>query len=346
MQTEIITINKSESNRADESYTYKIEKAAEVIRRGGLVAFPTETVYGLGADIFNPDAVTNIFKAKNRPYNDPLIIHITDMEDLYRLTTHVPDLAVRLTGQFWPGPLTLLLNKSALVPDVITGGLATVAVRMPVHPIAYSLIQAAQTPVAAPSANTFCKPSSTLFEHVYDDLNGKIDLIIKTDIRQIGIESTIIDLTKDEPLILRPGAVTAEDLALVINDVRLSGNLTLKNAPGMFEKHYAPDTKLVLATGSEEEQIRKIQAKVAEYRLTKVPYAILCKDETCSNYAGADVLSMGSKENLAECAMNLFKALRQLDKQNLQVILAESFVEKGLGVAIMNRLRKAATVIC
>lgn len=314
MNTKILKVNsrKPEKN--------KINQAAEIIKNGGLVAFPTETVYGLGADIFNDRAIKNIFKSKQRPFNDPLIVHIAQLDDLYKLTTEVPGIALKLAEKFWPGPLTIVLRKSTNVSNYITSGLDTVAVRMPKNKIALALIKASKTPIAAPSANKFTRPSPTIAKHVLDDLNHKIPLILDGGQTQIGIESTVIDLTSKTPTILRPGGVIKEKLEKILNVKINTPETNIIKSPGMHYKHYCPQAKVILIMG-------KFNAQ-------------LIKDYPSKNFA---VIKFNKNTNYL--AKTLFKKFRSLDKQKTDTIFVESVPERGLGASLMNRIKKAASEI-
>ena len=336
MNTEVLTVD------AFNIDSLKIKKAADVIKEGGLVAFPTETVYGLGADALNPVAVAKIFEAKNRPLNDPLIVHIADKEDLLRLSAEVYKITLDLVDEFWPGPLTLVLKKSQDMPSIVTAGLETVAVRMPDHPVALSLIRESQTPIAAPSANIFGKPSSTTAQHVLDDLNGRVDLILDAGRTNVGVESTILDLTQTPFRILRPGGVSLESLRTIIPDIEpYNGNKIL--SPGMFARHYSPKGKVILIEENGSVQIGKVKMLASEFAIQGYCVGIMAKEENKDKYSDFNVKVLGPAKNLNLCATNLFSILREFDKEGAQVIIAESVKEEGLGVAIMDRLRKAST---
>jgi L-threonylcarbamoyladenylate synthase len=328
----------------------KIRWAADIIRRGGLVAFPTETVYGLGADALNPKAILALFKAKKRPLDNPPIVHIGKMEDVYGLAEKVSFKAGELMREFWPGPLTLVFKRSMNVPEVTVAGLDTVAVRMPLHPVALSLIRESRCPIAAPSANLAGKPSPISAEHVFDDLNGRIDAILDGGATNIGVESTVLDVSVDPPLILRPGGTSVEALRRVLGDVKLhpfviaEKVLSLKKArsPGMKHRHYAPRAHVIVVEGA----IPGVQAKVKElvklYGRKGLKVGVMATDETLAAYK-ADVLrSLGSRFNLAVVAQNLFRLMRELDAEDVDIIIAEGVPTEGLGLAVMNRLRKAS----
>lgn len=328
----------------------KIRIAANVIKNGGIVAFPTETVYGLGADALNPEAVLKIFKAKNRPEDDPIIVHIARKEDVYRLARRVPEPAERLMAHFWPGPLTLVLKRSKIVPDITTAGLDTVGIRMPNHEVALALIIESNTPISAPSANLFGKPSPTTAEHVIDDLAGRIDVILDAGPTKIGVESTVIDMTTPIPMILRPGGISYEKLSSVLGQVELHPialanrkvRMVKARSPGMKHKHYAPDAKMILVEGEYDKVVEKVQQLARLYLTEGKKVGILATDESQSNY-GADVVkSLGRRDDLTTIARNLFRLLREFDKAKVDIIIAEGITTQDLGLAVMNRLRRAA----
>lgn len=317
-----------------------IVTASEKIKSGGLVAFPTETVYGLGAEALNPVACSKIFRAKNRPLVDPLIVHIAEKQDLLKLSNEVYKITLDLVDAFWPGPLTLVLKKSQNIPLIVTAGLETVAVRIPDHPVALSLIRESQTPIAAPSANLFGRPSPTTARHVFDDLNGRVDLILDAGKTSIGVESTILDLTQTPFRILRPGGVSLESLRTIIPDIEpYEGNKIL--SPGMFKRHYSPKAKLILIDGNGKGQVDRVRELAADFHLQGCTFGIMAKEENVEKYKGFKVKNLGAGNNLTECAANLFSVLREFDIEGVSVILAEGVKEEGMGVAIMDRLRKA-----
>jgi L-threonylcarbamoyladenylate synthase len=325
-----------------------IARAAEVLRQGGLVAFPTETVYGLGAHALDRTAVRRIFEAKGRPANDPLIVHIASLEQIAELVVTIPDTARQLARRFWPGPLTVVLPRSARVPDEVTAGLDTVALRIPRHPIAQALLSAAALPVAAPSANLFSRPSPTRAEHVLQDLDGRIDLVIDGGPTTVGVESTVLDLSRDVPTILRPGAVTREMLLQVLERVdvsepavRRASNEPLAS-PGLLSKHYSPRAPLTLYEGDAASIARCIsrdaQAELGRGRSV----GIVAADEDA--IAVGQVVHVGSDRDLTTVASRLYAALRDLDVAGVDVILARGFpTSSGLGIAIQDRLRRAAS---
>ena len=322
-----------------------MEKAGEILKSGGLVAFPTETVYGLGGDALNPEASAKIYAAKGRPSDNPLIVHIADMEALKVLASEVPEKAKLLADRFWPGPLTMIMPKSDAVPYATTGGLDTVAIRMPSHPTAYELIRSSGVYIAAPSANTSGRPSPTTAQHVYEDLNGRIDMIIDSGKVDIGLESTIVDLTGEIPTILRPGYITRAMLEEVVGPVTIDKaedpNLRPK-APGMKYKHYAPKGDLVIVEGKKQavaEMINYLTKMDAESGLKT---AVIASDENLSLYDADCRINIGSREHEESIAANLYEVLREMDELGVQKMYSESFAGGSLGAAIMNRLLKAA----
>ncbi len=343
METRIYKIGEDIS---ESEYDY-IKEAAGVIRDGGLVAFPTETVYGLGGDALNPESSRRIYGAKGRPSDNPLIVHIADFEDIYPLARKVPDIAVILAEKFWPGPLTMILKKSGIVPYETTGGLDTVAVRLPDNRIACALIREAGVPVAAPSANRSGKPSPTTAQHVYGDLSGKIDVILDGGAVSIGIESTIIDLTGDIPVILRPGYINQDMLNDILGDVardpaidnKVEGDIKPK-APGMMYRHYAPEGELMIVEGEISAVSDKINELAGMYDESVV--GIITTTENRERYDYGTVVCIGSRENEITIAHNLYAALRKMDECKIKHIFIEGFSNEGLGDAIMNRIMKAA----
>jgi L-threonylcarbamoyladenylate synthase len=319
-----------------------IRQAAEVIRKGKLVAFPTETVYGLGANALDPVAVTGIFEAKERPLDDPLIVHIAEEEDLSELSGEIPEEAKKLVERFWPGPLTVVLKKTEKVPELVTTGLDTVAVRMPSNPIARELIKEAGVPVAAPSANLFGRPSPTQAKHVIDDLDGRIDLVIDGGPAEIGIESTVVEFIEGKAIVLRPGGIDVESLHSVMGNVHIySGEKELKRSPGKYPQHYSPRARVVVVEGGIS-QAEKVRSIAREMLIKGSKVGVMAKKEHIDEYEGLDIRVLGPEENGKACALNLFHILREFDSEKVDVILAEAVSEKGLGLAVMNRLRKAA----
>ncbi|MEM2994481.1 MAG: L-threonylcarbamoyladenylate synthase [Candidatus Bathyarchaeia archaeon] len=335
---------------AQKPETEKIRIAANIIKRGGLVAFPTETVYGLGADALNEKAVLALFKAKNRPLDNPPIVHVGDIENVYKLAKKVPSKAEKLMKIFWPGPLTLIFRRLEIVPEVTVAGLDTVAVRMPRHNVALALIRESNCPIAAPSANLAGKPSPTTAKHVLDDLNGRIDAVLDAGPTHIGVESTVLDMTVEPPQILRPGGTSYEELSEVLGVVGLhpvavaEKPVSLKKArsPGMKHKHYAPNADLIVVEGEVSAVSEKVKELAAFYMGKGSKVGILATDETVGGYRANVVKSLGSRGNLEAIAKNLFRLLREFDFEGVDVIIAEGVPTQGLGLAVMNRLRKAS----
>jgi L-threonylcarbamoyladenylate synthase len=328
----------------------KINVAAEVIRRGGIVAFPTETVYGLGVDALNKEAVKRMYEVKGRPPDNPTIVHIAEFNDVYRLAVDVPEVAEELMKRFWPGPLTIVLKASNIVPRITTGGLETVGIRMPKHNVALALIKASKTPIAAPSANIAGKPSPTTAQHVIQDFYGSIDVILDAGPTKIGVESTVLDLTTKPPQILRPGGVTYEELKEVLGDIIVHKAAKAKEdipidevkSPGMKYRHYAPKAELIVVEGETDKIIKEINKLINEYSKMGRKVGVMATDETVKNYEMGIVKSVGSRSDLSTIARNLFRILREFDDEGVELILAEGVPEEGLGLAIMNRLRKAS----
>lgn len=325
-----------------------LEKAAQIIREGGLVAFPTETVYGLGADALNPEAARRIYEAKGRPSDNPLIVHISEFQALFQITGKIPVQARLLAERFWPGPLTMIFEKNENVPLATTGGLDTVAVRLPSHPVARRLIAASTGYIAAPSANTSGKPSPTRAEHVYLDMQGRIPMILDGGQVGIGIESTIVDFSQEIPSILRPGYITREMIAEVIGEVEMDPGLISEDsavrprAPGMKYRHYAPRAQLTLVKGNEADVVRQIKCLVHEAALQGKTAGVIGTDETVSSYKEGIVKSIGTRKNEETVARHLYGILREFDQLNVDMIYSESFSSAGIGQAIMNRMLKAA----
>lgn len=325
-----------------------LQDAGDVIQRGGLVAFPTETVYGLGGDALNPESSKKIYAAKGRPSDNPLIVHIAEWESIYKICKDIPDAAEQLAKVFWPGPLTMVLKKTKLVPYETTGGLDTVAVRMPDHPVALPFIRAAGGYIAAPSANTSGRPSPTSAEHVIEDMNGRIEMILDGGDVGIGVESTIVDLTEDTPVILRPGYVTAEMLDRVLGHVEtditlMHGDTKQKpKAPGMKYRHYAPKGTLTLIEGNPEIVVRTINEHIQECEKGGRKVGVMCTDEIIGQIQTDCKKSLGSRNDEHEIARRLYRVLREFDEEEAEVIYSESFPADGFGQAVMNRLLKAA----
>lgn len=326
-----------------------MEQAGKLIAEGELVAFPTETVYGLGGDALDPDASRRIYAAKGRPSDNPLIVHIADFDDMRRVAREVPEQAKKLADAFWPGPLTMIVWKSDAVPEATTGGMQTVAVRMPNHPVALELIRRSGCLIAAPSANTSGRPSPTEAQHVAEDLSGKIAMILDGGPVGIGIESTIIDLTEEKPMILRPGYITPEMLSevlqeeVVIDPGIIAADDTRKpKAPGMKYKHYAPKAEMIIVDGAQDAVIHKINELTAAKRAEGKKVAVIATDETKDRYDAQVILSMGKRADEDAIAQHLYKILRECDELDVGEIYSECFQTPRIGQAIMNRLLKAA----
>lgn len=396
MKTEVLKIDIHNIDKE------KINYAAETLKSGGLVAFPTETVYGLGANALQKEAIHKIYKAKGRPSDNPLIVHIADMASLDNLVIEKPFVWELLAHEFWPGPLTMIFKKSSMIPDEITAGLNTVAIRMPSHPIAIALIKASGLPIAAPSANSSGRSSPTLASHVYEDLNGKIDLIIDGGSTDVGLESTVLDITSTPPIILRPGGVTLEQLRSIKHDISLDpalisdsdsalvshtslildnnikgGSDTKKNfqsdfnndfnnyfkdslkdpsvdfipkSPGLKYKHYSPKAPLIIVDGDPDKIVNKINDLVREKKNVEKRIGILATEQTKGYYIDENinknnnviVMSLGDRNHPEEIASNLFRSFREMDEQKVDIIFSEGININGIGLAIMNRMKKAA----
>jgi L-threonylcarbamoyladenylate synthase len=323
--------------------------AADIIKAGGLVAFPTETVYGLGADGLNSCAAKKIYQAKGRPSDNPLILHISNVSQLNRLVADITPLAYKLMDKFWPGPLTMIFKRSSIIPDIITGGLDTVAIRLPINCIARKLIEYANTPIAAPSANSSGKPSPTRASHVQYDMDGKIDMIIDGGAADFGLESTVVDVTGDVPIILRPGAITLEMLIEAVGVAKMdpailskpSENLKPK-APGMKYKHYSPKAKITIVEGEAVKVADTINNLIATAIKSGKKAGVMATLQTQALYQSDYVFVAGDRNHPETIAANLFKLLRKFDYLEFDVIYSESFSHSDMGAAIMNRLEKAA----
>ena len=325
-----------------------IALAADVLRHGGLVAFPTETVYGLGANALNSTAISHIFQAKGRPASDPLIVHVASTSQLTEVAIDIPPLAWLLITEFWPGPLTLVLRRGYDVPPSVSAGANTVAVRMPRHPVASALITAAQLPVAAPSANLFARPSPTTAQHVLEDLNGRVDLILDGGPTSIGIESTVLDLTGDTPRILRPGGITLEQLQTTIPSITYVSQYLEEQetaaGPGMLLKHYSPRAEVVLFDGPPAATLAalRVQAESALAAGRRVGVMVVNDDLPALHDLPVEIAPLGQTANAADAAQRLFAALRSLDARGVDVIFARSLPRTGLGLAVWDRLVRAA----
>ena len=342
METKVITIDHKNIDEA------VLQEAGRIIRDGGLVAFPTETVYGLGGDALNKESSRKIYEAKGRPSDNPLIIHISNMDDLKPIVEEIPEDVYRLAEAFWPGPLTIIMKKSALVPKETTGGLDTVAVRMPSHPVARKFIEYAGGYVAAPSANVSGRPSPTRAKYVIEDMTGRIDMILDGDGIDIGLESTIVDMTGEVPMILRPGYITLDMLQKVLGQVDTDKTILDINckeppkAPGMRYRHYAPKGQLTIVEGDVERTIEKINELTRQAHIKGEKVGIIGTEETRMKYQGDSIKSVGKRRDEEAIARTLYAILREFDDEDVTVIYSESFSECSMGQAIMNRLLKAA----
>ena len=344
MKTEII---KFKGNVKDKIY---LKKISETLREGGLVVLPTETVYGLGGNGLNKRACKKIYEAKGRPSDNPLILHIAENSQLDPLVAEIPDVAKKCMEKFWPGPLTIIFKRSELIPDEATGGLETVAIREPSNEIAHAILKAVDFPVAAPSANLSGRPSPTKVEHVIEDLNGRVDIIVDGGHSVVGIESTVLDVTVDPPMILRPGKITLEDLREIDENIRID-NATIDaksgetpKSPGQKYRHYAPRAEAICFGGRLDKVVNEIKKNIEENKDKKV--AVLATDETYDEYKNLDIkllINLGSRDHLEDVAANLFDALRRCDDENVDIIFAEGFELRGIGLSIMNRLLKACS---
>ena len=326
----------------------EIQEAAEIIKNGGTVVFPTETVYGLGADGLNSEAVKKIFEAKGRPQDNPLIIHVSS-KDLNLYAEEVPQIANKLVEKFWPGPLTIILKKKDIVPNETSASLDSIGIRMPNNEIALKLIELIETTIAAPSANISGRPSPTDLQRCVEDLDGKVDCILGGEQSDIGVESTIVDCTVNPPLVLRPGGVTLEMLREIDPNINIDPAIMKKpepnlkpKAPGMKYRHYAPKAKVTIVSGNKKNTIEKIKEMVHYNIEKKKKVCILTVDENEKEYSEGIKISLGSLNDLSTVARNLFETLRKCDDIGADVVFAESFEQKGVGIAIMNRLNKAA----
>ncbi len=342
MDTKVVRIDEQ---HMDDSLIWE---AGQIIRDGGLVAFPTETVYGLGGDALNPASSKKIYEAKGRPSDNPLIVHIARMEALSAIVKKIPDTAKKLAEAFWPGPLTMILEKSDVVPGETTGGLDTVAVRMPSDPVAVSFIEAAGGYVAAPSANRSGRPSPTKAEYVAQDLGGRIEMILDGGDATLGLESTIVDLTVDPPEILRPGFVTGEMLRRVLGQVEEDETLfrvdsgQAPKAPGMKYRHYAPKGELTIVRGPSDAVAAYINGRLSEGRRENRKTGVIASDETVEGYRADVPRSVGKRNDAAAVAKGLYRILREFDDEDVELIYSESFDGAGVSQAVMNRLLKAA----
>lgn len=345
MDTLFMTVGQNETENA-----VIFQQASKILRRGGLVAFPTETVYGLGGNGLDKEASLKIYAAKGRPSDNPLIVHIAEMDALKELCEDIPEAAYKLAQKFWPGPLTMILKKKKIVPYETTGGLDTVAIRMPDHPTALRLIRESGVYIAAPSANLSGRPSPTSAAHVRQDLDGRIDMIIDDGEGNIGIESTIIDLTGAVPMILRPGFITREMLSEVLGQVEIDPAVAMgqqcrekPKAPGMKYRHYAPRGEMIIVEGADEQAVAdRINAIIRDRHLQGIKTGVLATDKTKALYKADYVISVGNREDERSVSSGLFDVLRRFDDLGVEFIVSEGFPRKNVGYAIMNRLLKAA----
>lgn len=342
MDTRLVSIEEIVNNKDI------IKSAGQVLKKGGLVAFPTETVYGLGADALNSISAGKIYKAKGRPSDNPLIIHIAEWSAISKIVSTIPPKGKCLAEAFWPGPLTIIFNKSEEVPYTTTGGLETVAVRMPNHKLALEFIREAGGYVAAPSANTSGKPSPTLAKYVWEDMSGKIDMILDGGLVGIGLESTIIDVTSEVPVLLRPGFITKEMVEEIIGQITIDQTILggicdeVPKAPGMKYKHYAPKGNLIIVSGETEKVKKKINSLTHMRQLQGDRVGVIGTDETVKFYQAQVVKSVGKRTEEEMIARRLYQILREFDEEDVAHIYSESFEATGIGQAIMNRLLKAS----
>ena len=325
-----------------------VQEAGCIIKNGGLVAFPTETVYGLGGDALNKESAKKIYAAKGRPSDNPLIVHICKWDDLKKIVKKIPDSAKALADAFWPGPLTMIFEKNDLVPDETTGGLSTVAVRYPNHKTALAFIEAAGGYVAAPSANVSGRPSPTEGKYVYEDMNGRIEMILDGGLVGIGLESTIVDLTEEIPVILRPGYITEEMLLKVLGEVKTDPTILnvaadmAPKAPGMKYRHYAPKGELTIVSGEMDKVVETINDEVKQAMDKGLKTGVIGTDETIGQYHAHSRKSVGKRLDEASIARRLYQILREFDDEEVEILYSEAFDQTGVGQAIMNRLLKAA----
>lgn len=335
-------ISKIDINNIDKS---ELKKQAKLLNEGKTVIFPTETVYGLGANALDEDAVIKIYEAKGRPSDNPLIVHIYDKSEVYNLAEDISHKAEIIMEEFWPGPITIILKKKDIVPYRTSGGLDTVAIRMPSHPIAREIIKQSGVPVAAPSANISGRPSPTKANHVYEEMNGRVSGIVLGGDCSFGLESTVLDMTGETPMILRPGSITKEDLENIIGEVTIDPSLAKKEdnkkakAPGMKYTHYSPDAQVYIVSGESDKVISEINKLVQENEVKGLKTGIMCLEKNANEYNG-EVISLG--KDLQEVGSNLFDVLREMDKRNIDIVYSEEFPDFGIGQAIMNRLLKSA----
>lgn len=339
LNTEIVTVDK---NRPEKD---KIKIAAEIIKNSGLVAFPTETVYGLGGNALDEHVARKIYTAKGRPQDNPLIVHIYSLLQLDQLVKEIPSRAAALMDKFWPGPLTIIFYKKDIVPFGTTGGLDTVAIRMPAHPVALELIKESGVPIAAPSANISGRPSPVCARDVAEDLSKRIEMILDGGPASVGVESTVLDLSEEVPMILRPGGVTLEELEDILGRVDLDPGLApgeKPRSPGQKYRHYAPKASMTVISGSIEHQVKTIRELAEQMVANGSKVGIMATAQTRHRYTKGYIISVGDRTAPLTISSNLFTILRKFDRLKVDSILAESISEEGIGLAVMNRLYKAA----
>lgn len=341
MKTSIIKLSEKDIDKDKK----ELKKITETFKEGGLVVFPTETVYGLGANGLDKEAVKKIYQAKGRPNDNPSILHIAKISQLDELVSEIPKIAKKCINNFWPGPLTIIFKKSDIVPMEVTGGLDTVAIRMPSNKIAAKILKNVNLPIAAPSANISGRPSPTKASHVIEDLMGRVDIIVDGGKSIVGIESTVLDVTTDPPMILRPGKVTLEDLQKIDKSIGIDNTTidakdkSIPKSPGQKYKHYAPKGMATCFVGEMDGIVNEINKRIKN---AKGRVAVLATSQNLDKYVGADlILNLGNRDNLEEVANSLFDLLRKCDEEKVDVIFAEGFELKGMGLSIMNRLLKA-----
>lgn len=329
-----------------------IKEAAAIIKNGGMIAFPTETVYGLGANALDPEAVKTIFQAKGRPSDNPLIVHVYSKEQCQDLVKSIPEKASILMDKFWPGPVTLILQRQKIVPDITTGGLDTVALRVPDSKIAIQLIKHSGKPIAAPSANLSGKPSPTTAEHVISDLDGRVDVIIDGGPVRVGVESTVIDMTTEPPAILRPGKISQQEIENEIGPVAIAYDDKIHpenkevRSPGMKYTHYSPDANVILIEGMNKNVVTKIPKLILDHKKNGEKIGLLLTEESIRYIDNNEIFSLGKKDNPEEAAARIFFGLRYMDEKKVDIILVDgSFSRLGVGTAVANRIRKAANSI-
>ncbi|WP_321428844.1 L-threonylcarbamoyladenylate synthase [uncultured Methanolobus sp.] len=329
-----------------------LDEAAKILAQGGTVAFPTETVYGLGADALDEKAVMQIFEAKGRPADNPLIVHVASREDCKPLVLDIPEKASLLMDRFWPGPLTIIMERTDIVPDVTTGGLDTVAIRFPENQIAIELIKRSGKTLAAPSANLSGKPSPTSSGHVIADLSGRIDAVVDGGDATIGLESTVIDVTSEIPAILRPGKISREELEECVGGVKIAYDDKVHpesetvRSPGMKYTHYSPRAGVILVEGEHSAVVKRIKELLEDLNMRDAKTGLMLTDESENDFSGIESFSIGSKNKPEQAAKYLFFGLRDLDLRNVDIIIVDgSFDSRGIGAAVFNRLRKAADMI-